>query len=342
MMKYFMLLFVPLLVFGQTSAQKTGPFTFQKNFHVQDLVTQADNSTVSPVLYAAADSIVIDESQKSMPVFNKTNAKYLKKAGNSLEWSFYLKYGANAIGLIESLTSYEKPEKNSDRLVNLSKKKTFSNVLTFTTYALEFHALNNIGRSASHLHALSNYMSKENSLPVYEISRRLNKGKTYGLISTGLSIIGSTAMMYGLSYPLHNDEIPDNMTKGLAIGGSFGIASLVFKFISVNNIGDAGMIGNKLSANIHDNWKKEYFKGFSDGLINYKKHWKTGFSLTLSGAATMLAVAFIPTPAVQLGGFIGGGLMMLAGNIYMNWVAPYSLGDAGDNLTGLENRIANE
>lgn len=345
-MKYLLLIFIPMLSFAQTTTNSEGLFTVQKDFHVHDLVAKANNPVLSPVTYAFAvsteDSMFSDETQKSAALFNKTNAEYLKNAGNNLEWSFYLKYGANAIGLIETLTSYEKPEKDSDRLVNLKNKKTFTNVLSFTSYALEFHSLNNIGRSASHLYALSNHLSKENSLPVYEMSRRLNKGKTYGLISTGLSIIGYTAIMYGLSYPVYNDEIPNNMSKGLAIGGSFGIASLVFKFISVNNIRDAGKIGNKFSGNISDEWKKEYFKGFSNGLVDYQKHWKTGFNLTLSGVGTMLAVAFMPVPAVQLGGFVAGALMMFGGNIYMNWVAPYSLGDAGENLTELENRIANE
>ena len=275
-------------------------------------------------------------NQESNSKFTKASLVDLKKTGKSLQWSFYSKYGANILGLIETLSAYSGSGSGSnDVLIDLSKRSSFQNMLGLGSYALELHSINYIGRSGLYLQSLSSRLSTDNAYLLNEASLNLKKARTYGFISTGLGIIGTTASMYGFGHDIDSDAFG----KGLIIGSSFALGSIIFKFISVNNVEGAGIKANQFSQKLTEDWQKSYFDRYANGLQDYKKHWRKGFSLTLTGIGIVLVSALVPSETVTRIGVYAGGISFIAGNIYMNWVAPYSLGSAGESLTDLENRL---
>ncbi len=302
----------------------------------------AKGTTKAALSLGNPSSALFQDTSPAGKIFTKDCLTDFKQVSSNLRISFYLKYGANLIGIIRTLKSYNDiSTKNVDEnepLVDMTNRTRFVNILDFTVYSMEFHALNTLGRAGSGLYSLSAKLPESKSFEFFEASRRLKKARTYGLISQSLNLIGSTAMLYGFS---QNSE-SNTFTRGLVIGGSFGLASLVFKYISVNNIGSAGEVTKRFSDNLTDKWQKEYFNGFSKSLINYKRNWRTGLTLTFTGISLFLTAMIMPAPPVAVGSAIVGGVLIFAGNIYMNWVAPYSLSSAADNLSGLERSLKKE
>jgi len=282
------------------------------------------------------DSVTLNTKKITGKVFSKECLIDAKKAGNSLEWSFYLKYIANGVGLIGTFVDYNEAGSNENDkvLYNIGQRSSFMNILSFGSTALEIHSLNNIGRAGSSLQSMSSKLSIDKSYLLKEAAGDLKRSRNFGLISAGLGMIGGTAMVYGLSHHIESKTF----SKGMVIGGSFGLSSFILKIISINNIADAGETASQFSKNLTDERQKRYFNGFGKGLQNYNKHWKTGVNLTILGVTFMMLPIVVPEPTVARVTVITGALSILAGNIYMNWVAPYSLGEAGDNLSKLEDK----
>lgn len=155
------------------------------------------------------------------------------------------------------------------------------------------------------------------------------------MISQALGVIGSSMTFYALG----QDVDADNFGRGLTIGGIFSLTSLIFKYISVNNIGNVGKNSQKFTQYLNSKWQKEYFSGFASNLRKYKENWTTGFTMTISGIGIIIGSAFIPEPTPAKITLIMGSISMFVGNIYMNWVAPYSLGNAADKLSGLNREL---
>lgn len=340
-MRYFLFFIImPLFLLGQVPGEK---FTKEK------LIYPASNSgffnSNSSLLqhnvfaYKFSKSVA-DQTQDSKFLLNSKDLDHLERLRKNLRLSFYFKYGANLLGVIGSVKTYnyftsENEKVRDDRLYDLTKITRSMHLINFLNYSLEFQSLNSFRHAGKNLFILSEKLPKENSFELFEASNNLKKAGTYGLISQALGIVGSSMTFYALG----QDPDADNFEKGLTIGGIFSLTSLIFKYISVNNIGNAGENSQKFSQYLESKWQKEYFFGFANNLKKYEEHWKTGLTLTISSIGMIVGASFIsePTPARII--LYLGGISMFVGNIYMNWVAPFKLSDAADNLSGLNREL---
>lgn len=280
-------------------------------------------------------NLMFQDEQNATEVFTKESLGSFEKAGNSLNTSFWLKYGSNFMGLIETFAGFTVVESddtndNNKAIVDLSERSTFTNMLGFGTYALDLHSLYQLGRTGDHLISLSSNFSRNNSILLKDASRNLKKARTLGMIGTSLAVIGGTTFLYGLSQ--NND---DDVQRGLIIGGSFSLAALIMKILSVNAVDDAGIAAGEFSNSLQTDWQKRYFARFGTGLRDYNKHWKTGLTLHFTGWGLLVASSFFPSDEVKRIGVYGGLIAIAVGYVYREWVAPYQLGSAADDLYNL-------
>jgi len=336
----FLIVIFPLFVLAQIPGG---------NFSVEKLTTPAinyphsdSNSLLSKhnMLAYKFPTNVVDQTESSKSVLISKNIEYLERLRKNLKLSFYFKYGANLINVIGNLKTYnyftsENKEVSTDRLYDLTKITRSMHLINFLNYSMEFQSLSSFRYAGKNLFILSEQLPKENSFELFEASNNLKKAGTYGLISQALGIIGSSMTFYALG----QDPDADNFGRGLTIGGIFSFTSIIFKYISVNNMGNAGAASQKFTQYLNSKRQKEYFSRFSSNLIQYKDNWKTGFGFTLTGIGLMIGSAFIPEPTPAKIGIVMGGISMFVGNIFMNWVAPYSLNSAADNLSGLNREL---
>jgi len=281
--------------------------------------------------------LMIQDEQNGTEIFTKASLGSFEKAGNSLNTSFWLKYGSNFLGLIETLTGFTVVDSDdtvddNTSLIDLSERTTFTNILGFGAYALDLHSLYQLGRTGDHLIPLSNEVSTQNSILLKDASRNLKKARTLGMISTGLGIVGGTTFIYGVS-----QEKDDDKMKGLIIGGSFSLAALILKILSVNAVDDAGIAASEAAKSLQTDWQQRSFAGFGTGLQDYHQYWKTGFSLHLSGWALAMATSFLPAESddIKRIGAYTALIAIAVGYVFREWVAPYQLGSAADDLYSL-------
>ena len=347
------IIFLPILIFSQSIVtnvvQSEQSAIFHKNLHLMpipkgqiDYDRSSSSSMYTNMFFLYANTQVKQENEGSSgEIFKKEYLQDISNTKRRLQLSFYLKYGANIISIISQLKSYEgvsfkKSLDENAPLIDLSKRSTFLNILDFSTYALELQSINSIGLSGNSLFKLSTRFSKTQSLALYDASKKLQQARTFGLIGEGLSILGSTIAFYGLGQRLDSDTF----NRSMIIGGSFGLGAFIFKYIAIKKIGSAGDDISHFSDNISDNLQKDKFQDFGKSLIEYEANWKNGLTLKISGAALIVLSPFLTSAntsnSFAIGTMIGGSILILIGNIYTEWVAPYALENAGEKLSDIE------
>jgi len=260
-------------------------------------------------------------------VLKNEDNDYIWKSGKAFQWSFYSKYGSNALGLISTLSSIGRANLDSDYITTRTR---FQNFLQIGVYTLELSSLNFIGHGGRNLSLYAAQVENDNTNLLKQASFKLRRAKNFGMISTGLGLIGTTAL-------INADYSFDDDLERLIAGLSLGIGSVVFKYISVKNVGEAGQLTARYATFLNEDQYNPDFAGFSRGLLKYDQHWRRGFNLVMYGAGILLLlppIAWITQSREAVyAGLIGGAVCLISGNIYMNWVAPYHLGAAGDSFT---------
>lgn len=270
----------------------------------------------------------------TLTMFTQEAVPDLFKTGRMLKWSFYSKYGSNILSSINRLMLLSDFESDDFFYYDFGfyspiERSRARNIIGLTSYSLDFHYVNNIKRSGSRLQLMNSKLTADNVYLLNQASRDLIRAGNYGLASTGTSIIGSALLMNAL----YDDAVP---LSQLITGATLGMAGIVLKYISISNVGNAGTVVQRFNHDLQDGRHKSYFEGYSLALRNYEHHWKSGFSWTIAGILMIVSTPlFSRSEEAVYVLAIGGLASVFVGNIYMNWVAPYHLRVAGDNLTDL-------
>jgi len=284
----------------------------------------------------------LPQSPDTVLTFSASALTALNQTGNDLNWGRNLQYISNAASYLVPLIGYTKEEKlvrngYSTNLEEQTKLSASGYLLSYGSSISALASVYKVGKAGSRIHTFARDLPMDIEFKLAEAGNNLKSFRTLSFVSTGFGL-ASTLMLYNAVGSSEEDTNEETLTK---VGTALGVAltGLIFKVIAVNKVEQAGDKIKTFSDEFHTDWQKYYMSECGNNLQKYDEHWDAGLGLIIGGATLAFSSALLDEKTVAgIGGTVGA-IMMVVGKIYMDWVAPYSLGAAGNNLKDFQERM---
>lgn len=248
-----------------------------------------------------------------------------------------LGYSAPLLGLRNQTSGDE--QKDSEVL----KLNTIGKLLGIGSTISSLSSTFVIGQAGGKFKMLERESRTETHIYLNAAGKNLEKFRKLTFISVGLDFFANFMLVRSISEFEENNN--DDAVSKLAIAGSALMFGFFTSIVAVDKIGEAGknleLAGN---SQIPGNRYKAINEA-ATALKGYNNKWDKGLRFTIFGS--LLAGAggglyridanskFGSTKGVGLGLMCFGGLSILVGHIYMQWVSPAELGKAGAKLNNI-------
>lgn len=322
-----------LFFYGFLFSNITSPMKKSFNLNYPRILTCNQMAAQNPLLHFTYFKNTHTDQTYSAK-FNKKYLTNLDESAKCLRTSFYLKYGSNGLGIFQDIMLFG-TSIGSTSLYNLFSVS--SNFLDITSTV-------SAGRLSNHLYQLSLQANGDNAFFLKKASKAINKYKNYNISSTIFGFLGYSTLIYTL---ISSDKAPDEdaaITRGLIVGGGFAIGAIVTKFLALNNLEKTGQYVQESTKQISDSTQKFYLNEFGKNLIKSSKNWKTGFWYKILASITPVAITPISSETEVLRNVMQILVIgeFIAGEVYQNWISPWNLYNAGENLEDLKEKIQYE
>ncbi len=260
----------------------------------------------------------------------------LNRTGSDLKWAQYFMLVSSGLSLLNPFIGYKKEttiESNGyyAEVKEERKPTALGYTLSLGAFASSVMADYRIGKAGSRLRSIGDGISDEYGFKLVQAGGYLQSYRTLRYIGNGLNILGSIIMANAASNL--DDENIDEGTSQFFTGAGLLLSSVIFNYIAVGKIGKAGEYFQDYSKQMISAREKFYLNECGTNLKKYEDRWKTGFGLIVSGfGIVLISGLLIENEGAAIGTMVVGGVMVFSGYLMMSWLAPTSLGSAGDNV----------